>query len=149
MEVKVIKKKNINNGGDYKMSAKKVVAYVRVSTDNLEQLNSLESQKKYYIDKITSSSEWIYSGIYIDEGISGTQTKNRNDFLRMLEDASKNKFDMIVTKSISRFARNTVDTLTTVRRLKALNIAVYFEEENINTLDMAGELMLTILSSVA
>ena len=96
MEVKVIKKKIINNGGDYKMSIKKVVAYVRVSTDNLEQLNSLESQKKYYIDKITSNNEWIYSGIYIDEGISGTQTKNRNDFLRMLEDASKNKFDMIV-----------------------------------------------------
>ena len=127
----------------------RVTAYCRVSTDDEDQKNSYESQKAYYKEKITSNPEWRYIEIYADEAISGTLDYKRNDFMRMIQDALDDKFDMIMTKSISRFARNTVDTLKYVRMLKEHNVAVFFEEEGINTLEMSGELLLTILSSVA
>lgn len=152
MNVQVIKKKEgrvDRNSGLVINSRLRVTAYCRVSTGDEEQLNSYESQKKYYKEKITSNSEWSYTEIYADEAISGTLDYKRTDFMRMIQDGLNNKFDMILTKSISRFARNTVDTLKYVRILKEKNIAVLFEEENINTLEMSGELLLTILSSVA
>lgn len=127
----------------------RVAAYCRVSTGDEDQKNSYESQVKYYTQKINENEEWEYVEVYADEAITGTQTKKRNDFMRMIGDCMAGKIDIILTKSISRFARNTVDTLNYVRMLKEKNIAVIFEEENINTLEMSGELLLTILSSVA
>lgn len=124
-------------------------AYCRVSTDSEDQLNSYQSQLKYYNQKINDNINWTFVDIYADEGISGTQDYKRSDFMRMIQDALDGKLDQIITKSISRFARNTLDTLKYVRMLKERNIGIIFEEENINTLEMAGELLLTILSSVA
>ncbi len=126
-----------------------VSPYVRVSTSDDEQLNSYESQLKYYTNVINEKPGWKLGEIYADEGISGTQVNKRDDFQRMIIDAMDHKIDMIITKSISRFARNTVDTLKYVRLLKDLGIAVYFEKENINTMTMDGEVLLTILSSLA
>lgn len=127
----------------------RVAAYCRVSTDSEDQLNSYRSQVQHYTDFINSKSEWTQVGIYADEGITGTQVSKREEFQRLINDCLSGKIDMVITKSISRFARNTVDTLNYVRKLKEHNIAVFFEEENINTLSMDGELLLTILSSVA
>ena len=127
----------------------KVAAYARVSTDMEEQKNSYESQLQYYMDKMKSNPKWIATEVYADEAISGTQDYKRSDFMRMINDGLNKKFDLLLTKSISRFARNTVDTLSYVRKLKEKNVAIFFEEENINTLEMSGELLLTILSSVA
>ncbi|EJO7641764.1 recombinase family protein [Listeria monocytogenes] len=127
----------------------RVAAYCRVSTDSEDQLNSYKSQKTYYTDLIQKNNEWIFVGIYADEAITGTQVTNRQDFQRMINDCMNGEIDMIVTKSISRFARNTLDTLKYVRMLKEKNIAVFFEDENINTLTMDGELLLVVLSSVA
>lgn len=152
MDITVIKKRDgrvDRKTGKLATEKLRVTAYARVSTGNEEQLNSYESQKKYYKEKIASNDDWDYIEIYADEAISGTLDYKRNDFMRMIQDALNDKFDMIITKSISRFARNTVDTLKYVRKLKEHNIAVFFEEENINTLEMSGELLLTILSSVA
>ena len=152
MEVQVIKKdENVRNRlcRNRLINKLRVAAYCRVSTDGEDQLNSYQSQLQYYNQKINENPEWQFVDIYADEAISGTQTKKRNDFLRMISDAMSGKIDLILTKSISRFARNTVDTLNNVRMLKEKNIGVIFEEENINTLEMAGELLLTILSSVA
>lgn len=127
----------------------RVAAYCRVSTDDKDQLNSYKSQVQHYTDYITSKDEWTLVDIYADEAITGTQTKKREDFLRLINDCMQGDIDMIITKSISRFARNTLDTLKYVRMFKEKNIAVFFEEENINTLTMDGELLLVILSSVA
>ncbi len=127
----------------------RVAAYCRVSTDSEDQLNSYRSQVQHYTDFINSKSEWTQVGIYADEGITGTQVSKREEFQRLINDCLSGKIDMVITKSISRFARNTVDTLNYVRKLKDYNVAVFFEEENINTLSMDGELLLTILSSVA
>ena len=152
MDIKIIKKKDgrvDRNTGLLITERLRVTAYARVSTGNEEQLNSYESQKKYYKEKISSNDEWQYIDMYADEAISGTLDYKRNDFMKMIHDGINGKFDMIITKSISRFARNTVDTLKYVRKLKENNVAVFFEEENINTLEMSGELLLTILSSVA
>ena len=151
MEITLIKKKDglIDRKNGELISRLKVVAYARVSTDSEEQLNSYESQKKYYKEKIVSNPEWAFIDIYADEAISGTQDFKRTNFMRMIDDGLKGKYNMIITKSISRFARNTLDTLKYVRILKEKNIAILFEEENINTLEMSGELLLTILSSVA
>lgn len=152
MNITVIKKKEgriDRNTGIVINTRLRVTAYCRVSTGDEEQINSYESQKKYYKGKISENTEWSYVEIYADEAISGTLDYKRNDFMRMIQDALQNKFDMILTKSISRFARNTVDTLKYVRMLKEHNIAVIFEEEGINTLEMSGEFLLTILSSVA
>ena len=127
----------------------RVVAYTRVSSLEKNGFHSSESQKKYYQNKISSNSNWILVGIYSDDGISGGNVSKRHGFLKMMIDAERNKYDFILTKSISRFARNTLDTIKYVRYLKNRGIGVYFEEENINTLDMSSEMILTILSSVA
>lgn len=128
---------------------KRVCAYCRVSTDTEEQLSSYETQVSYYEDYIKKRPDWEFSGIYADEGITGTNTKKRTDFHRMIDDCLLGKIDMIITKSISRFARNTLDCLQYVRMLKDKGIGVYFEKENIDTLDAKGEVLLTILSSLA
>lgn len=127
----------------------RVAAYCRVSTDSEDQLNSYKSQVAYYTEFIKGNSDWSLAGIYADEAITGTQVTKREDFQRLINDCMNGDVDMIVTKSISRFARNTLDTLKYVRMLKEKGIAVFFEEEHINTLTMDGELLLVILSSVA
>jgi DNA invertase Pin-like site-specific DNA recombinase len=127
----------------------RVAAYCRVSRNTEDQLNSYKSQVRHYTDMITSNNEWHFVDIYADEAITGTQTKKREDFQRLINDCMNKKIDMVITKSISRFARNTLDTLKYVRMLKEKNIAVYFEDEKINTLTMDGELLLVVLSSVA
>jgi DNA invertase Pin-like site-specific DNA recombinase len=132
-----------------KETKKRVCAYCRVSTDTEEQLSSYDAQVTYYENYINKRPDWEYAGIYADEGITGTNTKYRAQFNRMIEDALAGQFDMIITKSISRFARNTLDCLKYVRILKEKGVAVYFEKENIDTMDSKGEVLLTILSSLA
>ena len=152
MEVSIIKKINgrVNREtGTLLLEKLKVTAYCRVSTDSEDQLNSYRAQKNYYDEKIRSNDSWNFVGIYADEGISGTKDSNRVEFMRMISDGLNGKFDIILTKSISRFARNTLDTLKYVRMLRERNVGIIFEEEGINTLEMSGELLLTILSSVA
>lgn len=127
----------------------RVAAYCRVSTDSEDQINSYKSQVQYYTDLIKNNAEWSLADIYADEAITGTQVTKRENFQRLINDCMNGDVDLIVTKSISRFARNTLDTLKYVRMLKEKGIAVFFEEENINTLTMDGELLLVILSSVA
>ena len=128
---------------------RKVAGYARVSTDSEEQFTSYEAQIDYYTKLIKSHEDWQFVEVYTDEGISGTNTKHRDGFNRMIEDALAGKIDLIVTKSVSRFARNTVDSLVTVRKLKEKGVEVYFEKENIYTLDSKGELLITIMSSLA
>ncbi|WP_149096240.1 recombinase family protein [Paenibacillus terrae] len=128
---------------------KKVAAYCRVSTDSEEQKESYTNQVNHYTQYIQNNLEWEMADIYADEGITGTSTKNRTQFNRMIQDARNGKLDLILVKSISRFARNTLDLLKYVRELKSLGVAVFFERENINTLDTTGEVLLTILSSLA
>lgn len=127
----------------------RVCAYCRVSTDNEDQLSSLEAQVKFYSKLIANNPAWNFVGIYADEGISGTNTKKRLEFNRMIDDCMAGKIDMVMTKSISRFARNTLDCLQYVRQLKDKNIAIFFEKENINTLDGRGDLLISIMSSLA
>ena len=127
----------------------RVAAYARVSTNNEEQLTSYEAQVDYYTRYIQSKEEWEFVKVFTDEGISATNTKKREGFNQMVAEAMAGNIDLIITKSISRFARNTVDTLTTVRKLKEKGIEVYFEKENIRTLDGKGELLITIMSSLA
>ncbi len=127
----------------------RVAAYARVSTDEEEQLSSYEAQVDYYTRYIQSNPEWTFVEVYADEGLSGTNTRKRRNFNRMIDDALAGKIDRIVTKSVSRFARNTVDTLTTIRKLKEKGVGVTFEKENIDTLDSKGELLITIMSSLA
>ena len=128
---------------------RRVAAYARVSTDSEEQQTSYEAQVDYYTKYIQGRSDWEFVSVYTDEGISATNTKHRDGFNRMVADALDGRIDLIVTKSVSRFARNTVDSLTTVRKLKEKNVEVYFEKENIYTLDSKGELLITIMSSLA
>ena len=127
----------------------RVAAYCRVSTDSEEQLTSYEAQRTYYTDKIMSNPEWTMAGLFADEGITGTSAQKRPEFLRMICQCRQKKIDLILTKSVSRFARNTVDSLKYVRILKELGIAVFFEEQNINTLDADNEMLLTIHSAVS
>lgn len=136
---------NFTSGTTRLVTLKRVAAYARVSTDNDEQLSSYEAQVDYYTRQI----KWSFVNVYSDEGISATSTKKREGFNRMIKDALGGKIDLIITKSVSRFARNTVDTLTTVRKLKEKGVEVYFENENIYTLDSKGELLITIISSLA
>lgn len=126
-----------------------VAAYCRVSTDSEEQLNSYEAQKTYYTQKIQDSPDWEMAGIYADEGISGTSLKKRTQFNKMITACKRGHIDLIITKSLSRFARNTVDCLDTVRLLKANGIGVYFEKENINTLTESSEFLITLFSGFA
>lgn len=128
---------------------KRVAAYCRVSTGLEEQKSSLRTQTNAYQAMISSHSDWIFAGIYSDEGISGTQTIHREGFLRMLEDCKKGKIDFIITKSISRFARNTLECLTYIRQLNEMKIGVLFEENGLNTDSEASELILSILAAVA
>ena len=118
----------------------KVAAYCRVSTNMEDQLNSLSAQIKYFTEYISQHEEWELIEVYYDEGITGTSVKKREGFKRMIADALAGKIDLIVTKSVSRFARNTVDSLTTIRELKEHGIEVYFEKENIWTFDGKGEI---------
>lgn len=112
----------------------RVAAYCRVSTDSDEQATSYEAQVEHYTEFIQKNPEWEFAGIYADDGISGTNTKNRDEFNRMIEDCEAGTIDMIITKSISRFARNTLDCLKYIRQLKDKNISVFFEKEAINTM---------------
>lgn len=130
-------------------SKKRVAAYARVSTDSEEQLSSYEAQVEFYTNHIKNNPAWEFVEVYTDEGITGTNTKKRDGFNRMIADALAGKIDLIITKSVSRFARNTVDSLTTVRELKARGVEIFFEKENIYTLDSKGELFITIMSSLA
>ncbi|MDL2310397.1 recombinase family protein [Peptostreptococcaceae bacterium OttesenSCG-928-C18] len=127
----------------------RVAAYCRVSTDDEEQLTSYEAQVSHYSSYIQQNPEWEFAGIYADESISGTNTKKRTDFKRLIDDCMAGKVDYIITKSVSRFARNTLDTLNYTRQLKEKNIPVFFEKENIISTDSKGELMLTIMASIA
>src|SRR5574344_1324489 len=124
-------------------------AYCRVSTDSDEQATSYEAQVEHYTDFIKKNPEWEFAGIFADDGITGTNTKKREEFNRMINEAMAGKIDMIVTKSISRFARNTLDCLKYIRQLKEKNVPVFFEKENINTMDSKGEVLLTIMASLA
>ena len=128
---------------------RRVAGYARVSTDSEEQLTSYEAQVDYYTKYIQANPDWQFVDVYTDEGISATNTKRREGFNRMINDALSGRIDLIVTKSVSRFARNTVDSLTTVRKLKEKGVEVYFQKENIFTLDSKGELLITIMSSLA
>ena len=127
----------------------RVAAYCRVSTDSEEQETSYEAQVSHYTEYIKSKPEWQMVEVYADDGISGTNTTKRDEFNRMIADCEAGKIDLILTKSISRFSRNTLDCLKYTRKLKALNIAVFFEKENINTMDSKGEVLLTIMASLA
>lgn len=128
---------------------RKVAAYARVSTDHEEQQSSYEAQVDYYTNYIKGRDDWEFVSIYADEGVTGTSTKHREGFNAMVSDALAGKIDLIVTKSVSRFARNTVDSLTTIRKLKENGTEVYFEKESIWTFDAKGEMLLTILSSLS
>lgn len=132
-----------------KLKKIKVAAYCRVSTDSDAQLESLEAQKTHYENYITSRDDWEFAGLYYDEGITGTKKDKRPELLRLIDDCKAGKVDFIITKSISRFSRNTTDCLELVRKLLALHIPIFFEKENINTGSMESELFLAILSSMA
>ena len=127
----------------------RVAAYCRVSTDTEEQATSYETQIDHYTAYINGHPDWTLAGVFADDGISGTNTKKRDEFNRMIDECMAGNIDMIVTKSISRFARNTLDCLKYIRQLKEKNIPVYFEKENINTMDSKGEVLLTIMASLA
>ena len=127
----------------------RVAAYCRVSTDDEEQLTSYEAQQTYYTDKIMTNTDWTMAGIYADEGITGTKATKRPEFLKMIRKCKQKKIDLILVKSISRFARNTVDCLNYIRTLKSLGIAVIFEKENINTLNEDSEMLTTIMGAFA
>lgn len=127
----------------------RVAAYCRVSTDEDEQINSYKAQIEYYTDKINKNPEWQMAGIFADEGISGTQAKKRPEFLKMIRLCRQGKIDLILTKSFSRFARNTVDSVDYIRELRALGIGVVSEKENMNTLNEDSEMLITILSCFA
>ena len=153
MNVSVIPatRRSVQNGGQLRAQTNiRVAAYCRVSTGDESQQTSYTTQKAFYTNLITNKPGWRFAGIYADEALSGTSRAHRVEFNRMMEDAKAGKLDYIVSKSISRFARNTVDTLTCIRELRQLTppVGVYFEKENIDTLDAKGELILTILSAL-
>ena len=127
----------------------RVGAYCRVSTDHEEQETSYESQERHYKELIEGHPRWQLVDIYADEGLSGTSTARRDDFNRMVRDCEDHKLDLILTKSISRLARNTLDCLRFIRKTRALGIAIEFEKEGINTLDEKGELLISVMASIA
>jgi len=131
------------------ITKRRVAGYARVSSDTEEQLNSYEAQVSYYTETINAKPDWELVKVYTDEGISAVNTKRREGFKAMINDALDGKIDLIVTKSVSRFARNTVDSLSTIRKLKEKGVECYFEKENIWTFDNKGELLITIMSSLA
>lgn len=131
------------------VAKKRVAAYARVSVPTERLLHSLDEQISYYSNLIQKTPGWEYAGVFADRGISGTQSATRDQFQKMLAECEAGHIDIILTKSLSRFARNTVDTLQTVRRLRTLGVEVRFEKEGINTLDESGELMITLFASFA
>ena len=143
------KKKLVTENNKEKNKKLKVAAYCRVSTESEEQAGSFETQVSHYTQYIQKNSDWLLIDVYADEGISGTNTKNRKEFNRMIADCKRGMIDLIITKSISRFARNTLDCLKYIRDLKARDVAVFFEKENINTMDSKGEVLITIMASLA
>ena len=147
--VTVIEPKRSMTVDKEKYRQKKVAAYCRVSTDSEEQLVSYANQKKVYTEMIASRKDWSFAGLFADEGKSGTRADKRPEFNKMINDCLAGKIDYIITKSVSRFARNTVDCLDTVRLLKANGIGVYFEKENINTLTESSEFLITLFSGFA
>ena len=136
-------------GGPRSGGRQRVAAYCRVSTDSEEQINSYTAQKAYYSQKIEETPDWEMAGLFADEGITGTSMKKRKEFNRMITACKRGRIDLILTKSLSRFARNTVDCLEIVRMLKARGIGVIFEKENINTLTMSSEFLITLFSGFA
>lgn len=142
-------KRRGNKAAKVKVKKLRVAAYCRVSTDSDEQATSYEAQVTHYKEYISQNPAWEFAGIYADDGISGTRVKKREEFQRMIDDCKKGKIDVIISKSISRFARNTIDCLNYIRQLKSMNIPVIFEKENINTMDSQGEVVLTIMASLA
>ena len=136
-------------GPSPQLARRKVAAYARVSTDFEDQITSYEAQVRHYEAYIKNRADWVFAGIYTDEGITGTSTAHREGFRKMVADALDGKIDLIITKSVSRFARNTVDSLSTIRLLKDHSVEVFFEKENIWTFDGKGEVLLTIMSSLA
>ena len=149
-QVQVIpaKKPKVSSKSVLQTSKRRVAAYARVSTDSEEQLNSYHSQVEYYTNYINSRSDWIFAGLFTDEGKTAVMTRRRDGFNRMIEEACAGKIDLIITKSVSRFARNTVDSLTNIRKLKEHGTEVYFEKEGIWTFDPSVEILLTVLSSL-
>jgi len=142
-------RKHVRKSEDEEKQKLRVAAYCRVSTDSDEQATSYETQIEHYTAYIHGHPDWVLAGIFADDGISGTNTKKREEFNRMIDECMAGNIDMIITKSISRFARNTLDCLKYIRQLKEKNIPVYFEKENINTMDSKGEVLLTIMASLA
>lgn len=136
-------------GQSLNITRKRVAAYVRVSTDGKEQIQSFNSQKDYYQNKISKNKDWVLLGIYADEAITGTKTNKRNQFLKMISDCVAGLIDVVITKSISRFSRNLVDTLTYTRLSKQSGVTVIFEKENIDTSTMESEMQLSLLSALA
>lgn len=151
MAVQVIeaKRSRMKNTDREESRRLRVAAYCRVSTDSEEQETSYEAQRRHYTEFIEKNPDWELAGIYADEGISGTRAEKRPEFIKMIQACEKGQIDFIITKSISRWARNTLDSLNYIRKLKTLGIPVLFEKENINTLDAKGELLITIMSSIA
>ena len=141
--------KNVNAPLKGAQKHQRVAAYCRVSTDSEEQITSYEAQKAYYTQKIEENPDWELAGIFADKGLSGTSMKKRENFNKMIAACKRGKIDTILTKSLSRFARNTVDCLETVRMLKAHGIGVIFEKENINTLTESSEFLITLFSGFA
>lgn len=149
MDILAVRNKIKQDGIGFKDLPLRVAFYARVSTDFMEQLNSLENQKKYFTEYIGDMPNWEFAGGYIDEGLSGVTTKKREKFNEMIEDALCGQFDLIVTKEVSRFARNTLDSIQYTRQLLSNGVAVYFQNDNINTLDEDSEFRLTIMASMA
>ena len=141
--------KKLTAAGGSRHGKQRVAAYCRVSTDSEEQLNSYEAQKTYYTQKIEENPDWELAGIFADKGLSGTSMKKRDNFNKMIAACRRGRIDTILTKSLSRFARNTVDCLETVRMLKSRGIGVIFEKENINTLTESSEFLITLFSGFA
>ena len=137
----------VNKENEYRQL--RVAAYCRVSTDSDEQLDSYEAQLAYYTDAIAKNPKWRFAGIYADEGITGTMAKKRPQFLKMISDCEKGKIDLILTKSVARFARNTVDSLKYVRKLKGMGIGVFFEEQSLDTMKADSEMCLGLYSVMA
>ena len=148
-EIKMIPKVVLYNESNKPNRKRRVAAYARVSTDKEEQQTSYEAQIDYYTKLIDSNPSYELVKVYTDEGISATSTKHRKGFNEMISEALKGNIDLIITKSVSRFARNTVDSLTAIRTLKEAGCEVFFEKENIYTFDSKGELLITIMSSLA
>ncbi len=137
---------------EFPLDEKKLIraaAYARVSTDSDEQFTSFEAQVSYYTQLIESNPEYTFVKVYADEGVSGTLLKKRKGFNEMLAAARRHEFDLLFTKSLSRFARNTVDSISAIRELKELGIDIYFEEQKLHTINATGELIITILSALA